>query len=120
MFASQDLFFSDHVVYLTDELRITAYKQLLCSFKSLKIDFLAVAIGQSVDDVDKLFIIFFILYFRELSKFISNGKLACKIDKVNGLVYNSIVQKKDIQFQELIQESDVLLSKISYLIKHVC
>lgn len=47
------MFLAEHVVFLTDELRITAYKQLLCSFKSLKTDFLAVAIGQSVEDVDK-------------------------------------------------------------------
>lgn len=79
----KDRFLKDHAAYYTKEMRLVAYKQYLESFKSVTINNMAQAFGVSDDFIDK-----------ELSTFIYNGKLNCKIDKVSGVIESSRQNKK--------------------------
>lgn len=78
-----DKYLKDHAQYFTKEMRLVAYKQYLESFKSVTIENMANAFGVSTDFID-----------RELSNFIYNGKLNCKIDKVSGVIESNRPNKK--------------------------
>ena len=82
-------------------MRLVAYKQYLESFKSVTIENMAGAFGVSCDFID-----------RELSMFIYNGKLNCKIDKVSGVIESNRPNKKAELFQQTIQQGDALLNRI--------
>lgn len=69
------MYLRDHVNFYTKEMRLVAYRQYLEAFKSVTIENMAEAFGVSNEFID-----------RELSNFIYNGKLNCKIDKVNGVI----------------------------------
>lgn len=68
---------SPHYRYYVREMRIKAYSQLLESYSSLTLDYMANSFGVTKDFID-----------RELHRFIAAGRLHCKIDKVSGM-YNS-------------------------------
>lgn len=56
-------------------MRLVAYKQFLESYKSVSMKNMATSFGVSVEFIDK-----------ELSGFIAAGRLACVIDKVEGVI----------------------------------
>ena len=64
-------------------MRLVAYKQYLESFKSVTINNMATSFGVSDEFIDQ-----------ELSTFIYNGKLNCKIDKVAGVIESNRPNKK--------------------------
>ncbi len=72
-----------HSYFYMKEMRLTAYRQYLESFKSVTINNMANAFGVSPDFIDK-----------ELSTFIYNGRLNCKIDKVSGVIESNRPNKK--------------------------
>ena len=73
----KDKYFEHNKNYLfyIKEMRLVAYKQFLESYKSVTIKSMAHNFGVSVEFIDK-----------ELSSFIAAGKLACVIDKVEGII----------------------------------
>ncbi|KAG2471493.1 PSMD6 ATPase, partial [Polypterus senegalus] len=71
----KDWLFAPHYRYYVREMRIHAYSQLLESYRSLTLGYMAEAFGVSVEFIDQ-----------ELSRFIAAGRLHCKIDKVNEIV----------------------------------
>jgi len=85
-------------------MRLVAYKQYLESFKSVTIGNMASAFGVSTDFID-----------RELSNFIYNGKLNCKIDKVSGVIESNRPNKKAELFQNTIHKGDALLNRVQKL-----
>jgi 26S proteasome regulatory subunit N7 len=70
-----DRYLVSHYKYYIREMRIIAYNQLLESYSSLSIAYMANAFGVTSSFID-----------RELSRFIAAGRLHAKIDKVNGIV----------------------------------
>lgn len=100
----KDKFLKDHAFYFTKEMRLVAYKQYLDSFKSVTIEYMANAFGVSTDFID-----------RELSTFIYNGKLNCKIDKVSGVIESNRPNRKVELFQTTIKEGDALLNRVQKL-----
>ena len=50
----QDRYFAPHVFYYVREMRIMAYSQLLESYNSLTLQYMANAFGVSVEFIDKL------------------------------------------------------------------
>jgi len=82
----------DHAYFYTKEMRLVAYKQYLESFKSVTINNMASAFGVSAEFIDK-----------ELSTFIYNGKLNCKIDKVSGVIESNRPNKKVELYQNTIK-----------------
>jgi len=79
----KDKYLKPHAFYYTKEMRLVAYKQYLESFKSVTIENMASAFNVSGDFIDK-----------ELSTFIYNGRLNCKIDKVAGVIESNRPNKK--------------------------
>ena len=79
----KDKYLKPHAFYYTKEMRLVAYKQYLESFKSVTIENMASAFNVSTDFIDK-----------ELSTFIYNGRLNCKIDKVAGVIESNRPNRK--------------------------
>lgn len=99
-----DRLFSRHTTYYVREMRIIAYTQLLESYRSLTLQYMADAFGVSVKFVD-----------RELARFIAAGRLNCKIDKVGGIVETNRPDSKNYQYQAVIKQGDALLNRIQKL-----
>lgn len=99
-----DRFLSPHYRYYTREMRIIAYTQLLESYRSLALDYMADAFGVSVDFIDQ-----------ELARFIAAGRLHCKIDKVKGIVVTNRPDNKNWQYQATIKQGDILLNRVQKL-----
>lgn len=99
-----DRLFSKHTAYYMREMRILAYAQLLESYRSLTLQYMADAFGISIGMLD-----------RELSKFIAAGRLHCKIDKVGGIVETNRPDSKNHQYQSVIKQGDALLNRIQKL-----
>ncbi|XP_078595416.1 26S proteasome non-ATPase regulatory subunit 6-like [Branchiostoma floridae x Branchiostoma japonicum] len=93
-----------HYRYYVREMRILAYSQLLESYRSLTLQYMATAFGVTVDFVDQ-----------ELSRFIAAGRLHCKIDKVGGIVETNRPDSKNWQYQETIKKGDLLLNRVQKL-----
>lgn len=99
-----DYYAAKHYHYFTREMRIKAYHQLLESYQSVRIENVAASFGVSVDFIDN-----------EMSRFISDGRLACKMDKVNEIVITNRPDNKSKQYQNLITKGDLLLNKMQKL-----
>lgn len=100
----EDRYFFLHYRYYIREMRILAYTQLLESYRSLTLDYMAQAFGVTVDFIDK-----------ELSRFIAVGRLHCKIDKVGGVVETNRPDSKNWLYQETIKKGDLLLNRVQKL-----
>jgi len=99
-----DRLLSRHCVYYIRQMRVMAYSQLLESYRSLTLQYMADAFNVSVAFID-----------RELSRFIAAGKLNCKIDKVGGIVETNRPDSKNYQYQSVIKQGDALLNRIQKL-----
>ncbi|XP_023213395.1 26S proteasome non-ATPase regulatory subunit 6-like [Centruroides sculpturatus] len=84
----RDRLLAPHYRYYVREMRILAYTQLLESYRSLTLQYMAVAFGVSVEFID-----------RELARFIAAGRLHCKIDSVGGIVETNRPDSKNYQYQ---------------------
>jgi len=103
-YMKKDRYFFQHYTFYVREIRIIAYNQLLESYSSLTLDYMANAFGTSAQFIDK-----------ELSRFIAAGRLHAKIDKVNGIVETNRPDSKNFQYQETIKKGDLLLNRIQKL-----
>lgn len=99
-----DRLFAPHYRFYVREMRILAYNQLLESYRSLTLQYMADAFGVTVPFVDQ-----------ELARFIAAGRLHCKIDKVNGIVETNRPDSKNYQYQACIRQGDILLNRIQKL-----
>ncbi|XP_034442651.1 26S proteasome non-ATPase regulatory subunit 6 [Hippoglossus hippoglossus] len=100
----KDWLFAPHYRYYVREMRIQAYSQLLESYRSLTLGYMAEAFGVSTEFIDQ-----------ELSRFIAAGRLHCKIDKVNEIVETNRPDSKNWQYQETIKKGDLLLNRVQKL-----
>jgi len=100
----KDWLFAPHYRYYVREMRILAYSQLLESYRSLTLGYMAEAFGVSTEFIDQ-----------ELSRFIAAGRLHCKIDKVNEIVETNRPDSKNWQYQETIKKGDLLLNRVQKL-----
>jgi len=102
----KDFYLSKHYNYYINEMRIKVYSQFLQSYKTVTMDNMATVFGVSTNFID-----------RELSNFISQGRINAKIDKVSGIIEcNHNEQNVDL-YQATIRDSDILISKIPKLSK---
>lgn len=100
----RDRMFAQHFRYYVREMRIQAYTQLLESYRSLTLQYMADAFGVTTSFVDQ-----------ELSRFIAAGRLHCKIDKVGGVVETNRPDSKNYQYQACIKQGDILLNRVQKL-----
>ena len=99
-----DRFLAPHYRFYAREMRILAYSQQLESYSSLTLEKMAQAFGVTPAFID-----------RELSRFISAGRLHAKIDKVGGIVETNRPDSKNYQYQQAIKKGDVLLNRVQKL-----
>jgi 26S proteasome regulatory subunit N7 len=99
-----DKFLGDHSAYYTKEMRLVAYRQFLESYKSVTIDNMAESFGVGTAFLDK-----------ELSHFISIGKIKCKIDKVAGVIESNKPDKRIELYQQTLKKGDFLLNRVQKL-----
>eukprot|EP00794_Sanderia_malayensis_P005997 gene5997-6693_t len=100
----KDRLLAPHYTYYVREMRILAYTQLLESYSSLTLDYMAKAFGVTTEFID-----------RELARFIAAGRLNCKIDKVGGIVETNRPDSKNYQYQCVVKQGDNLLNRIQKL-----
>lgn len=99
-----DRYLHPHYRYFVREMRVVAYNQLLESYRSLTLEYMAEAFGVTVAFMDQ-----------ELSRFIAAGRLHCKIDKVGGIVETNRPDSKNWQYQATIKHGDILLNRVQKL-----
>lgn len=104
----RDFYLAPHRGWFMREIRIVAYKQFLESYRSVTLTSMSKTFGVSVPFLDK-----------ELSRFISAGRLSCKIDKVGGVVETVRTDLKESQYNETIKQGDLLLNRIQKLTKFI-
>jgi len=95
---------AEHVDYVCRELRIRAYSQMLESYRSLQLKAMAKAFGVSEEFMD-----------RELARFVSLGRLHCKIDRVSGVVETTRPDSRNKQYQDTIRSGDQLINRLQKL-----
>ncbi|XP_014203908.1 26S proteasome non-ATPase regulatory subunit 6 isoform X2 [Copidosoma floridanum] len=100
----RDFLIYPHYRYYVREMRILAYTQLLESYRSLTLQYMAEAFGVTVDYVDQ-----------ELSRFIAAGRLHCKVDRVGGVVETNRPDSKNWQYQAMVKQGDLLLNRVQKL-----
>lgn len=93
-----------HYRFYVREMRILAYTQLLESYRSLTLQYMAEAFGVTIDYIDQ-----------ELSRFIAAGRLHAKVDRVGGIVETNRPDSKNWQYQATIKQGDILLNRIQKL-----
>lgn len=99
-----DEYLHTHAQNWSREMRIVAYSQFLESYRSVTLDAMAAAFGVSAAFLDK-----------ELCDFINLGRLACKIDKVSGVVESCRPDSRNGLYQSIVREGDVLLNRLQKL-----
>jgi len=97
-------YFSKHTQYYIREMRLAGYKQLLASYSSLAISYMAESFGVTEAFIDS-----------ELSKFIASGRLSAKIDHVAGIVVTNRPDLKNQQYRKVVKQGDHLLNKVQKL-----
>lgn len=90
-----------HANYFLREVRCKAYSQLLESYKLLLLKLMAHNFNVSQEFLDT-----------DLCMFISNKRLNCTIDKVNGIIETNRPDNKNNQYHTLIKLGDSLLTKL--------
>lgn len=100
----RDYLVNPHYRFYTRETRIIAYTQLLDSYRSLTLQYMADAFGVSIDYIDA-----------ELSRFIAAGRLHCKVDRVGKIVETNRPDNKNWQYQATIKQGDLLLNRVQKL-----
>jgi len=99
-----DRHFSQHTQFYIREMRLAGYKQLLASYSSLAITYMADSFGVTPEYIDA-----------ELSKFIASGRIPAKIDHVNGIVVTNRPDLKNQQYRKVVKKGDNLLNRIQKL-----
>nr|QBH73995.1 26S proteasome non-ATPase regulatory subunit [Aphelinus abdominalis] len=100
----RDFLVYPHYRYYVREMRILAYTQLLESYRSLTLQYMAEAFGVTIDYIDQ-----------ELSRFIAAGRLHCKVDRVGGVVETNRPDSKNWQYQAMVKQGDLLLNRVQKL-----
>jgi len=93
-----------HVAFFAREMRVKAYRQYLSSYSSVKLKSIAAAFGVTEEFID-----------RELTRFISLGKVDCRIDAVGGIISTTRPDTKNAQYATTIKQGDSLLNRIQKL-----
>jgi len=97
-------FLAPHVEFVLREARLVAYVQFLRSYQSVTLQSMAALFGVSAAFIDD-----------EISRFVSAGRLACKIDAVDSVVEMLHLDKKTAQYQSMIKEGDAVLNRVQKL-----
>lgn len=101
---SHDRFLHRHSRWYAREMRVRAYSQYLESYRSVQLGSMAAEYGMSPALLDQ-----------ELSRFISQGRLNCQIDKVSGIIETNRPDTRNAQYQSMLKSGDLLLNRLQKL-----
>lgn len=104
VFMKNDMFLNRHYKFYVREMKAKAYNQLLSSYISVKIPYMAEQFGVSTDYIEN-----------EVSRLIVAKKLNYKIDKVSNTIVNMAKMDKTNIFRVVIKHGDLLLNRIHKL-----
>nr|XP_033342508.1 26S proteasome non-ATPase regulatory subunit 6-like [Megalopta genalis] len=105
-----------HYRYYVREMRVKAYSQLLQAYRTINLDRMATEFGVTEEYVEQ-----------EVARFIANGKLHCKIDKMAGTIVTVSTAGCDrgkapdatcdrgLSYQNTIKKGDGLLNRLKKL-----
>lgn len=99
-----DMLLNAHYKFYVREMKIKAYDQLLSTYISVGLEYMAEQFGVAVDYIEE-----------DLSGFIAGGRLNYKIDKVSGKVVNMETNSKEEVFKSVVKHGDLLLNRIHKL-----
>merc|ERR1740124_497371 len=99
-----DRYLTKHARYYFREVRVMAYTQFMESYRTVSLVSMAASFGVSPAHMDK-----------ELSGFISSGRLSCKLDAVAGVVNSTRPDAKSAQYLATIKQGDFLLNRVQKL-----
>ncbi|ORM41450.1 26S proteasome non-ATPase regulatory subunit 6 -like protein [Babesia sp. Xinjiang] len=100
----KDRYMARYCRYFLRQARLPAYRQFLRPYKSVTIESMAHAFQLPPDFLEQ-----------ELVSYISGMRLDCKIDLVNGIIENSIMDERNTNYIEIVKEGDLLLNRIQKL-----
>ncbi|KAK3067422.1 proteasome regulatory particle subunit [Teratosphaeriaceae sp. CCFEE 6253] len=100
-FLSQDRYLYEHRRWYVREMRLSAYTQLLASYRVLSLASMADSFGVSVEWLDK-----------DLAPFIAGQRLQATIDRVAGVVSTVRAEGKGRQYHEVVRQGDGLITKL--------
>ncbi|RDW81149.1 proteasome regulatory particle lid subunit RPN7 [Aspergillus mulundensis] len=100
-FLTQDRYLYEHRAWFVREMRLRAYQQLLQSYRVVGLNSMASDFGVTVDYLD-----------RDLARFISNNRIACTIDRVNGIIETNRPDDKNKQYADVVKHGDALITKL--------
>lgn len=95
----RDHFLERQSRYIVRILRLNAFRQFLTSYKSVTITAMADSFGVSDAFIDS-----------EVSGFITNAKLSCKIDKVSGIIESNVADARNTVYSQIVKQGDLLLN----------
>lgn len=99
-----NMYLSRHYRYFIREIRVVAYTQFLEPYMSVTLDSMSHEFGISTDLLD-----------REISHYISAGRLNAKINKVEGAIETHRPDQKNAHYQKAVKTGDQLLNNIQKL-----
>ncbi|EEA28258.1 proteasome regulatory particle subunit [Talaromyces marneffei ATCC 18224] len=100
-FLSQDRYLYEHRAWFVREMRLRGYQQLLQSYRVVGLTSMANDFGVTVDFLD-----------RDLAKFIAAERIACTMDRVNGVIETNRPDDKNKQYADLVKQGDALITKL--------
>ncbi|KAK2740170.1 hypothetical protein FQN55_009011 [Onygenales sp. PD_40] len=100
-FLSQDRYLHEHRAWFVREMRLRGYQQLLQSYRVVGLTSMASDFGVTVDFLD-----------RDLAKFIAGDRIACTIDRVNGIIETNRPDDKNKQYADVVKQGDALITKL--------
>lgn len=100
----KDMLLNDHYKLYIREMKAKAYDQLMSTYNSVKISYVADQFGVSEDYIEN-----------EVSRLIASKKLNYRIDKVNQIIINVTQKSKSNVFRNIIKHGDLLLNRIHKL-----
>ena len=100
-----DRFLGKHLRYITKTLRLIGYRQFMMAYKSVTLDSMAGSFGITVSFLEA-----------DISDFIRDGKLNCKIDKLNQYIEsNRLEDKRNPAYMCVVRQGDMLLNRVQNL-----
>lgn len=100
----QDMLLYCHYKFYVREMKIKAYDQLLSTFISVGLAYMADQFGVTPEFIEN-----------EVSNFIAGGRLNYRIDKVNETVVNVPKNTKDEVLKSVVKQGDLLLNRVHKL-----
>jgi len=97
-----------HEKFLLHEYRHTGYDQFLRPYRSVTLKTMSDEFGLDVDFIEE-----------DLCGFITEGRIKCAIDKVDGVVANRLYNERDIEYKGIVKRGDNLLNRMEKLSKYL-